>query len=76
MERRLGERVFGSAIWMRKIVVRKRKIEKEFNNLKLIYVVYDVSEIETHDSGTVEISVRQIYDVLDVWDFEDVNELF
>lgn len=61
---------------MRKVIVKKRKIEKEFNNLKLIVVVYDVCEITKNEDGTTEINVNQIYDVIDVWDFEEVNELF
>lgn len=27
---------------MRKVIVKKRKIEREFGNLKLVFLVYDV----------------------------------
>jgi hypothetical protein len=60
---------------MRKVIVKKRKIEKEFCNVKLIFMIYDVCEISKNEDGTTEISVSQIYNVVDVWNFEDVNEL-
>ncbi len=63
-------------IQMRKVIVKKRKLEKEFNNLKLVFVVYDVCEISKNEDGSTEINVSQIYDVIDVWDFGDINELF
>lgn len=37
--------------------------------------VYDVCEIETHESGTTEMTLTQILDVTDIWDYEEVNEL-
>ena len=61
---------------MRKVMVKKRKVEKEFNGMKLVYVIYDVCEISKNEDGSTEINVSQIYDVIDVWDFEDVNDLF
>jgi hypothetical protein len=60
---------------MRKVIVKKRKIEKEFNNLKVIYMIYDVCEISRNEDGTTEISVSQIYNIVDVWNFEDYNEM-
>lgn len=61
---------------MRKVIVKKRKIEKEFSNMKLVFVIYDVCEISKNEDGSTEITVSQIYDVIDVWDFGDVDELF
>ena len=61
---------------MRKVIVKRRKIEREFGNLKLVFLVYDVCEIQKSEDGTVELCVRQVYDVRDIWDFEDVNDIY
>ncbi len=78
-----GSRAAGAAIatkkegiFMRRVIVKKRRLEKEFNNLKLVFVVYDVCEVTKNEDGSTEINISQIYDVLDVWDFQDFNELF
>jgi len=57
-------------------MIKKRKLEKEFNNLKLVFVVYDVCEVSKNENGSTEINISQIYDVLDVWNFQDFDELF
>ncbi|GEM_PF-3778256 len=61
---------------MRRVMVKKRRLEKEFNNLKLVFVVYDVCEVSKNEDGCTEINISQIYDVLDVWNFQDFNEMF
>ena len=61
---------------MRRVMIKKRKLEKEFNNLKLVFVVYDVCEVSKNENGSTEINISQIYDVLDVWNFQDFDELF
>jgi hypothetical protein len=61
---------------MRKVIVKKRKIEKELNNLKIVCTVYDVCEITKNEDGSTEINITQIYDVADIWDFEDVDKFF
>ena len=60
----------------RKVIVKKRKIEKEFSNMKVVYNIYDVCEIIKNEDGSTEITITQIYDVHDIWDFEDVDILF
>ena len=67
--------IFKKMKLMRKVIVKKRKVEKEFNNLKIIYMIYDVCEISRNEDGTTEISVSQIYNIIDVWNFEDFQEL-
>jgi hypothetical protein len=66
----------GKGVKMRKVIVRKRKIEREFNSLKLVFFVYDVCEVMKGGDGTVEINVRQVYDVVDIWNFEDINDIY
>lgn len=61
---------------MRKVFVKKRKLEQEFNNVKVVFNIYDVCEVTKNEDGSTEINVTQIYDVLDIWDFENINELF
>ncbi len=61
---------------MRKAIIRTRKFEREFNNLKLIYYVCDVVLIETEDDGTTRLSHKRAWKVVESWDFEDINELF
>lgn len=61
---------------MKKVIVKKRKIEKAFNNLRLVYVIYDVCEISKNEDGSTEITVSQICDVVDIWDFGDFEELY
>ena len=60
---------------MRKVFVKKRKVEKEFNNVKLTYLIYDVCEIIKNEDGSTEINVTQIFDVTDIWNFDGINEL-
>jgi hypothetical protein len=73
----IAEKDGKKGVEMRKVIVKKRKIEREFGNLKLVFLVYDVCELVKNEDGTtVEISVRQVYDVRDIWDFEDVNDIY
>lgn len=59
-----------------KVIVKKRKYERDFNNLKLVYVVYDVVEMTVDEDGATFYDVYQIYTVTDAWDFEAVDAVF
>jgi hypothetical protein len=61
---------------VRKVMMKRRKIEKFFNGLILFYVIYDVIEIARDEEGLECIDVYQIFDVTDVWDFSDIDEVF
>ncbi len=59
---------------MKKIKVVKHKIEKEILNCKTIFYVYDVYEIDD-ENGLKTINVYQIYDAVQIWDFENFDML-
>lgn len=61
---------------MKRVMVKKRKIEKQFDNMKLIYMIYNVCEVIKNEDGTTEFNVFQIYDVIESYDLEDIDELF
>ncbi len=57
-----------------RVFVRKRKMEKDFGDVKLVITRYNVIQTVQH-GGVMEVFVTQIYDVMDMWDFEDINSI-
>ena len=59
---------------MRLVKVKKKQEEKTFGNMKLVFTLLNVCET-TQEEGATTLDIYQIYNVTEVWNMEEVQNI-
>jgi len=59
---------------MRLVKVKKKQEEKTFGNMKLVFTMLNVCET-TREEGATTLDIYQIYNVTEVWNMEEVQNI-
>lgn len=59
---------------MRLVKVKKRQEEKTFGNMKMVFTLLNVCET-THEEGATTLDIYQIYNVTEVWNMGEVEQI-
>ena len=59
---------------MRLVKVKKRQEEKTFGNMKVVFTLLNVCET-TQESESMTLDIYQIYNVTEVWNMEEVQQI-